>query len=84
MKLLKKNKLISYKSNAKKTDDPLIQIRKELEFIGLDSNEINDILERYKSTYDYAFYELRIVSYNFVRAMKKIIKKYQKYFKKKM
>lgn len=35
------------------------------------SNEINDILERYKSTYDYASYELRIDSYNFVRNMKK-------------
>ena len=84
MKLLKENKLISYKNNSKNTDKQLIQLRKELELIGLDSNEINDILERYKSTYDYAFYELRIASYNFVRTMKKLLKKYQKYFKKKM
>lgn len=67
-----------------KKDDSLIQLRKKLEFIGLDSNEINEILEKYKSTYDYAFYELRIASYNFVRTMKKSLKKCQKYFKKNM
>lgn len=77
-------KLISYKSNSKNTDNLLIQLRKELEFIGLDSNEINEILERYKDTYSYAFYELRIACYRFIMAMKKSFKKYQKYFKKKM
>ncbi len=71
-------------NHLKKLDNPLILLKEELELIGLDSNEINDILERYKSTYDYAFYELRIASYNFVRTMKKLLKKYQKYFKKKM
>ena len=80
MKLLKENKLIFYKNNLKNTDKPLIQLRKELEFIGLDSNEINEILERYKDTYSYAFYELKIASYNFVRTMKKIIKKISKVF----
>lgn len=71
-------------NHLKKLDNPLILLKEELELIGLDSSEINDILERYKSTYDYAFYELRIASYNFVRTMKKLLKKYQKYFKKKM
>lgn len=71
-------------NHLKKLDNPLILLKEELELIGLDSNEINDILERYKSTYDYAFYELRISSYNFVRTMKKSLKKCQKYFKKKM
>ena len=71
-------------NHLKKLDNPLILLKEELEFAGLDSNEINDILERYKSTYDYVFYELRIASYNFVRTMKKSLKKYQKYFKKKM
>ena len=71
-------------NHLKKLDNPLILLKEELELIGLDSNEINDILERYKRTYDYAFYELRIASYNFVRTMKKLLKKYQKYFKKKM
>ena len=71
-------------NHLNKLDNPLILLKEELELIGLDSNEINDILERYKRTYDYAFYELRIASYNFVRKMKKLLKKYQKYFKKKM
>ena len=71
-------------NHLNKLDNPLILLKEELELIGLDSNEINDILERYKRTYDYAFYELRIASYNFVRTMKKLLKKYQKYFKKKM
>lgn len=84
MKSLKENKLISYKNNSKNTDKQLIQLRKELEFIGLDSNEINEILERYKDTYSYAFYELRIACYRFIRTMKKSLKKCQKYFKKKM
>ncbi len=71
-------------NHLKKLDNPLIILKKELELAILDSNEINDILERYKSTYDYVFYELRIASYNFVMTMKKSLKKYQKYFKKKM
>ena len=77
-------KLISYKKNSNNIDNPLIQLRKKLEFIGLDSNEINEILEKYKSTYDYAFYELRIASYSFVTTKKKSLKKCQKYFKKKI
>ena len=76
---------MKYRHNhLKKLDNPLILLKEELELIGLDSNEINDILERYKSTYDYAFYELRIACYRFIRTMKKLLKKYQKYFKKKM
>ena len=71
-------------NHLKKLDNPLILLKEELELAGLDSNEINDILERYKSTYDYVFYELRTASYNFVSTMKKSLKKYQKYFKKKM
>lgn len=71
-------------NHLKKLDNPLILLKEELELAGLDSNEINDILERYKSTYDYAFYELKVASYNFVRTMKKSLKKYQKYFNKKM
>lgn len=65
------------------TNDTLIQLRKELELAGLDSNEINDILERYKSTYDYTFYELRIASYNFVRNMKKSLKNIKSILRKK-
>ena len=84
MKLLKKHKLISYKNNSKVVADEIIQLRKELELIGLNSNEINEILERYKDTYSYAFYELRIACYSFIMTMKKSFKKYQKYFKKKM
>ena len=71
-------------NHLKKLDNPLILLKEELELAGLDSNEINDISKRYKSTYDYTFYELRIASYIFVRTMKKSLKKYQKYFKKKM
>ena len=71
-------------NHLKKLDNPLILLKEELWLTGLDSNEINDILERYKSTYDYTFYELRIASYNFVRTMKKLLKKYQKYFKEKI
>lgn len=71
-------------NHLKKLDNSLIILKKELELTGLDSKEINDILERYKSTYDYAFYELKTASYNFVGTMKKSLKKYQKYFKKKI
>ena len=65
-------------NHLNKLDNPLILLKEELELAGLDSNEINDILERYKSTYDYVFYELRIASYNFVKKKKKSLKKYQK------
>ena len=71
-------------NHLNKLDNPLILLKEELELADLDSNEINDILERYKSTYDYAFYELKTASYNFVETMKKSLKKYQKYFNKKM
>lgn len=70
-------------SKTKEANNPLIQLRKELEFAGLDSKEINNITERYKNTYSYAFYELGTAYYNFVRTIKKSLKKYQKYFKKK-
>lgn len=76
---------MKYRHNhLKKLDHPLILLKEELELAGLGSNEINDILERYKSTYDYAIYELRMSSYNFIRTVKKSLKKYQKYFKKKI
>lgn len=76
---------MKYRHNhLKKLDNPLILLKEELELAGLGSNEINDILERYKSTYDYAIYELRMSSYNFIRTVKKSLKKYQKYFKKKI
>ncbi len=76
---------MKYRHNhLKKLDNPLILLKEELELAGLGSNEINDILEGYKSTYDYAIYELRMSSYNFIRTVKKSLKKYQKYFKKKI
>ena len=76
---------MKYRHNhLKKLDNPLILLKEELELIGLNSNEINEILERYKDTYSYAFYELRIACYSFIMTMKKSFKKYQKYFKKKM
>ena len=45
-----KMKLNSHKSNSKETDNLLAQLKKEL-----NSNEINNILERYKNTYSYIF-----------------------------
>ncbi len=43
--------LLSVKS--KKPENPLIQLREELEFADLDPSEINDILEKYKNSYSY-------------------------------
>lgn len=65
--------LLSVKS--KKPEDPLIQLREELEFVDLDPNEINDILEKYKSSYSYICYELKKAYYELGQAIKNSFKK---------
>ena len=65
--------LLSVKS--KKPEDPLIQLREELEFADLDPGEINDIVEKYKSSYSYACYELKKSYYELGQAIKNSFKK---------
>ena len=65
--------LLSVKS--KKPENPLIQLREELEFADLDPGEINDILEKYKSSYSYPCYELTKAYYELGQAIKTSFKK---------
>lgn len=60
---------------AKKPVNPLIELKEELEFVDLDPNEINDILEKYKSSYSYACYELKKSYYELGKTIKNIVKK---------
>ena len=48
---------------AKKPVNPLIQLKEELKLVDLDPSEINDILEKYKSSYSYTCYELKKAYY---------------------
>ncbi len=65
--------ILSVKS--KKPEDPLIQLREELEFVDLDPSEINDILEKHKDSYSYACYELKKSYYELGQAIKNSFKK---------
>lgn len=65
--------LLSVKS--KKPENPLIQLREELEFADLDPGEINDILEKYKNSYSYTCYELKKAYYELGQAIKNSFKK---------
>ena len=65
--------LLSVKS--KKPEDPLIQLREELEFVDLNPNEINDIIEKYKKSYSYSLYELKKAYYELGQAIKNSLKK---------
>lgn len=60
---------------SKKPENPLIQLREELEFADLDPSEINDILEKYKSSYSYTYYELKKAYYELGQAIKNSLKK---------
>lgn len=65
--------LLSVKS--KKPVDPIIQLREELEFADLNLNEINDIIDNYKSSYGYKIYELKKAYYELGQAIRNSFKK---------
>ena len=65
--------LLSVKS--KKPENPLIQLREELEFADLDPGEINDILEKYKSSYSYTWKKKKKAYYELGQAIKNSFKK---------
>lgn len=60
---------------VKEPENPLTQLREELEFADLDSREINDILDKYKSSYSYTCYELKKAYYELGQVIKKSFKK---------
>lgn len=60
---------------AKKPVNPLIQLKEELKLVDLDTSEINDILEKYKSSYSYTCYELKKAYYELGQAIKNTRKK---------
>lgn len=60
---------------VKEPENPLTQLREELEFVDLDSKEINDILDKYKSSYSYTCYELKKAYYELGQVIKKSFKK---------
>lgn len=60
---------------AKKPVNPLIQLKEELKLVDLDPSEINDILEKYKSSYSYTCYELKKAYYELGQAIKNTRKK---------
>lgn len=60
---------------VKEPENPLTQLREELEFVDLDSREINDILDKYKSSYSYTCYELKKAYYELGQVIKKSFKK---------
>lgn len=53
----------------KKPKNPLVDLREELEFVGLEHNEINDCLEKYKKTFAYQFYLLKKYWYEFIQSI---------------
>lgn len=60
---------------VKEPENPLTQLREELELSDLDSREINDILDKYKSSYSYTCYELKKAYYELGQVIKKSFKK---------
>lgn len=60
---------------VKEPENPLTQLREELELSDLDSREVNDILDKYKSSYSYTCYELKKAYYELGQVIKKSFKK---------
>ncbi len=60
---------------AEKPVNPLIQLKEELKLVDLDPSELNDILEKYKSSYSYTCYELKKAYYELGQAIKNTRKK---------